>query len=107
MSKQRKGTGYVRGGFSPEPAGILPYHLRCLLSGRDSYYSLFTKAILALGTKIQSGMSGCAEEMRKCKGLIRSCGATDPQAGFVFIWDIPLVTVHAETTLLSLNILSI
>lgn len=46
MSKQRKGTGYVQGGFSPEPAGIHPC---CLWPGRDSHYSLFTKAILALG----------------------------------------------------------
>lgn len=52
-------------------------------------------------------MSGWAEEMRKFKGLIRSRGATDPQAGFVFIRDIPLVTVHAEMTLFSLNNLSI
>lgn len=52
-------------------------------------------------------MSGWAEEMWKFKGLISSWGATDPQAGFVFIWDIPLVAAHAEMKLLSLNILSI
>lgn len=52
-------------------------------------------------------MSGWAEEMWKFRGLIRSWGATDPQAGFVFIWDIPLGTPHAEMELFSLNILSI
>lgn len=55
----------------------------------------------------ESEMCSWAEEMRKYKGLIRSWGAADPQAAFVFIRDIPLVTVHAEMKLFSLNILSI
>lgn len=37
-------------------------------------------------------------------GLIRSRGATDPQEGFVFNWDIPVVVAHSQLKIILMGV---
>lgn len=75
-------------------------HLCCLWLDWDLYYSLPTKSILALDKVDWVRAEQLSGRDGTIYGLIRSRGATDPQEGFVFIWDFPVVAVHSQIKLL-------